>query len=114
MPECRDVLCRTGDLLLPVSVRRVLEMYWIGNERSWVYITNWSIVHAISGVLTALLLQRYAARWPVVATSFWIHTAWELWQILVQNTPWWTLRGWVDIAMDTTLFMLGVLLATRQ
>lgn len=105
------MLCRTGDLLLPASVLRVLEVYWIGNDRSLLYLNTWSIVHAVSGVITALLLQRYAPGWPVVASSFWIHTAWELWQGLVRNTPWWTLRGWVDIGLDTTMFMLGVLLA---
>jgi hypothetical protein len=33
---------------------------------------------------------------------------WEIWQLAVQNTPW-TLRGILDIGMDTLLFMIGFL-----
>lgn len=117
MTECPTLLCRTGDLLLPASVRRVLETYWIGDDQSLLYVTNWSILHGLSGIATAALLLRYAPSRPVLWTAFWMHTAWELWQILVQNTHWWTLRGWVDIGMDTLLFMIGVqgfLLARKQ
>jgi hypothetical protein len=97
------VLCRTGDLLLPKSVRRVLETYWIGDSKSLVYVTNWTLVHFLSGALLAWLFPEMS-----YITAFWIHTAWELWQILVSNTPWWTLRGWIDIGMDTSVYMLGV------
>jgi hypothetical protein len=101
--RCPDLLCRTGDLLLPLSVRRVLETYWIGDDRSLVYVTNWTFLHVLSGVLVVL--------WNPSITyllAFWIHTAWEAWQILVRNTPWWTLRGQIDVVVDTLAYMLGV------
>jgi hypothetical protein len=103
MTECQDILCRTGDLLLPKRIRSVLEEYWIGDDQSRLYLTNWSLVHLGSGVLLAWLFPTLTL-W----TAFSIHTAWELWQILVRNTPWWTLRGQLDVIVDTVLFLLGV------
>ncbi len=108
MPTLRDVLFLSGDLFLPKSVRAFLEQYWIGNERSVVYITNWSLVHLVSGFLTGYILATY---WPTYAyywTGFLIHSVWELWQILVKNTPYWTLRGRVDVVTDTVLFIGGM------
>lgn len=98
---CTDILCRTGDLLLPASVRRVLETYWIGNSRSLLYVTNWSLMHFLSGVLLASI-------GTTLLQGFWIHTIWELWQMIVGNTPWWTWRGRIDLVMDTVLFLAGM------
>ena len=108
MPTLRDALFLSGDLFLPKSVREVLERYWIGNDRSLVYITNWSLMHVLSGILTGALLLRYAPTWNYYWTGFWIHTVWEIWQALVKNTPYWTLRGRIDILTDTVLFMGGM------
>lgn len=108
MPTFRDILFLSGDLFLPKSVRNVLERYYIGNDRSLVYVTNWSLIHFLSGILTAwILVTRYPGYDPLW-TGFLIHTMWEIWQLAVHNTPW-TLRGVVDIGMDTLLFMIGFL-----
>ena len=108
MPTLRDALFLSGDLFLPTSVRTVLERYWIGNDRSLVYITNWSLMHILSGILTGWLLMRYAPDWDYYWSGFVIHSLWEVWQILVKNTPYWTLRGRIDVVMDTLLFMGGL------
>jgi hypothetical protein len=97
-----DFLCKTGDLLLPKSLRRNLETYVVGNEKTSVYVTYWSVIHFVSGLLIVYFFD----------TSYWngflIHTVWEIYQILIRNTPIHTLRGKLDIVMDTTLFMLGM------
>jgi hypothetical protein len=103
---CPDLLCRTGDLLLPMSVRKVLERYWIGDDTSLVYVTNWTFVHFFSGILLVRLFPTLSA-WG----AFWIHTAAELWQILIRNTPWQTARGRMDVFVDTLVFMSGVWIA---
>lgn len=108
MPTLKDVLFLSGDLFLPKPVRSFLEHYWIGNDKSLVYVTNWSLVHFVSGIIVGWILLRYFAEYSYYWTAFWIHTFWEIWQVLVSNTPWWTLRGWVDVGMDTLLFMAGV------
>lgn len=87
----------------------MLETYWIGNARSLVYVNTWSLVHCLSGILLAWLFPTMT-----VWTAFWIHTAAEVWQILVRNTPWWTARGQIDVVTDTAFFMLGVYLQRQS
>jgi hypothetical protein len=98
-----DVLCRAGDLFLPKPVRKALETYIIGDDTTLVYVTYWTVLHFMSGILVAYLGGSYV-------TGFWIHTAWEVFQIGVRNTPVHTLRGRVDIVTDTVFFMLGMVL----
>lgn len=98
MPKIRDL----GDLFLPAPVKSVLEVYLVGNDRSLLYLNVWSLVHALSGVLTAWGLT------SSLETAFWIHTAWEALQLGIQNTPW-SLRGAIDVVVDTLLFLGGFL-----
>jgi hypothetical protein len=108
MPTIRDALYLSGDLFLPKPMRAFLERYWFGDDESVLYITNWSLMHLVSGVLTGYLLTTYWPRYAYYWTGFLIHSAWELWQIFVKNTPYWTLRGRVDVITDTVLFMIGL------
>ena len=103
MGTIRDLLFLSGDLFLPKSVRSFLEIYHLGNDRSLVYINNWSLLHGLSGVLVAWILNTSNPYW----VGFLIHSVWELWQLLVRNTPW-SLRGVIDIGVDTGFFMLGM------
>jgi hypothetical protein len=103
MPTLRDALYLSGDLFLPKPIRSFLEVYHLGNDRSLIYINNWSLLHALSGVLVAWFLNTPDPYW----TGFLIHSVWELWQLLVRNTPW-SLRGLIDIGMDTLFFMAGM------
>lgn len=108
MPTLRDALFLSGDLFLPKSVRTVLEHYWIGSDRSLLYVTNWSIIHLLSGILIGYILTTHFPEESYYSVGFWIHTLWEVWQIVVKNTPYWTLRGKLDVVTDTVLFMGGM------
>jgi len=110
MKDTRNFLTRTGDLLLPRPILNILEYYHIGDKTTIFYITNWSIVHFLSGVLTAFLIVRYYPQRNLYWTGFYIHTIWELYQIAVRNTPITTLRGFTDTIVDTLLFMFGMFL----
>jgi hypothetical protein len=103
-----DILFRSGDVFLPASVRKVLEHYYIGNDRSLVYFTNWSIIHFLSGVLLGYILITYYPNLDYYWTGFYWHTVWEVWQLFVRNTPR-TPRGFIDICVDTSMTMLGML-----
>jgi hypothetical protein len=89
-----------------MSVRRVLERYWIGDDTSLIYVTNWTLVHFLTGIFLVRMFPTLSL-W----SAFWIHTAWELWQILIRNTPWWTARGRMDIFVDTLVYMAGARIA---
>ena len=107
----KDVLYLSGDVFLPKKMRTVLERYHIGHDKSLVYVTNWSILHFFTGFLTGIFLLSFYPDYNYYWTGFWIHTVWEVWQILVSNTPWWTLRGQIDVVVDTLIFLAGMYLA---
>lgn len=111
MPTIKDLLFLSGDLFLPKRVRNVLETYHYGSDRSLVYITNWSLLHVLSGILVGYILIQYYPEYDYYWTGFWVHTIWEIWQILVKNTPYWTLRGRIDVVTDTVVYMLGMAFA---
>ena len=110
MPTLEDILYRSGDVFLPKQVRTFLETYLIGGPTSIFYVSVWSFVHMLSGVLTAQFVT------SSYKTGFWIHTAWEYWQIFIGMTKYKTLRGALDIVTDTAFFMAGMVLsaATRK
>jgi hypothetical protein len=98
----------SGDLFLPKWLRNFLEIYLIGNNTSIFYISVWSLVHLISGILTLILLVTYT-QWSIktmTIAAFGLHTLWELWQYLIMNTPR-TMRGAIDTITDTVLYMAG-------
>jgi hypothetical protein len=108
-----DLLYRSGDVFLPKSARTFLERYHIGNDKTIFYVTNWSIVHFLSGVLTGYILVRWYSTLPYYTTGFVIHTVWEFWQIFIGMTKWKTARGQMDIVVDTAMFMGGMFLFLR-
>lgn len=96
-----DFLCHSGDLFLPPSVRRILETYIIGNDTTLFYVTFWTVMHLVSGLLVAYFKSSYM-------TGFIIHGVWEMYQIIVKNTNIYSLRGYIDIVTDTVFFMFGM------
>lgn len=102
----------SGDLFLPDFVRYFLETYLIGSDKTIFYITMWSILHFISGMITRYLFFYYTfySYKESFIFAFIIHTIWEFWQYVITNTPH-TLRGLIDSFVDTILFMLGFIIA---
>jgi hypothetical protein len=110
MPKTNDLLFQSADLFLPTNIRNFLEYYYVGNDKSVFYLTNWSILHFVSGILVTLFLLKRPKQTNknIILISFLIHTLWEVWQIYVKKTPIHTLRGQIDVFVDTLLFMSGV------
>ena len=109
MVDRESLLYRSGDVFLPKPVRTFLESYHLGDSKSTVYITNWTLVHFMSGILTGWLLLNYAPKWNYYWVGFWGHTITEVWQIMIGMTPVHTIRGILDIGMDTLWFMGGLI-----
>jgi hypothetical protein len=99
----------SGDLFLPQTVRTFLETELIGRQQDTFYITYWSLIHGLSGilfgfVLSILNIQHY------YTTCLVVHTCWELWQVYIGMAHPYNTCGKgniVDIFMDTLLFMTG-------
>lgn len=96
----------SGDLFLPKPVRNFLETYLIGNDTSLFYISLWSFMHSLSGVLFSLVSNS-------LGDYIVVHTIWEIWQIHIRMTPIHTLRGAIDIFTDTIMGILGFLVSQQ-
>lgn len=110
MIDKESLVYKSGDIFLPKPVQSFLKQYWIGSDSSVFYITNWTLVHFGSGVLTALLFRSTLTVSALLVLGLLIHTLWELWQISIGMTPIGTLRGKVDTIVDTVVYMLGLFL----
>ncbi len=101
----------SGDLFLPAQVRTFLETELVGRQRDTFYITYWSLIHAVSGVVFGFVAHKL---WRVVANYYlialFVHTCWEGWQVYIGMAHPLAIKGKgniVDIIMDTALFMAG-------
>ena len=105
-----NILFRSGDLFLPNNLVGMLNTYLVGDDTTLFYVNIWTILHFSSGILIGFLLVFYKSASTYFWTGFLIHTAWEIWQIIVKNTPIQTLRGQIDILTDTFAFLIGMYL----
>lgn len=106
------LLYRSGDLFFGPEIRRFLETFIIGSYQTSIYITYWSVLHLISGVLTYIILTTYIPnnKYPY-SVGLILHTLWELWQVYIGSSKPWFWKGHnglTDFLMDTLLFTLGM------
>jgi hypothetical protein len=116
----KELLYYSGDLFLPTPLMIFLRLHIIGDINSTFYISNWSIIHFLSGFLFGFFINNYLTD-KTPQKTFWhvnnyyiklfaLHSTWELWQIFIENSQPFTFKGHgnvLDIFMDTTLFMIG-------
>lgn len=96
----------SGDLFLPKEVRTILETYIIGNDTSLFYITLWSFMHMLSGFLFRFINNS-------LVNYIIVHTVWEIWQIYIGMTHVDTLRGKIDVVVDTVMGIIGFIFAKK-
>lgn len=103
----------SGDLFLPAKARRFLETELVGQQSDTFYITIWSLIHAVSGLVFGFVMFKIfkvVANYYIIALI--VHTFWEMWQVFIGMAHPLSLKGKgniVDILMDTALFMTGVM-----
>lgn len=107
-------LLDSGDLFLPKSIRRVLNIELAGSSKKTFYINLWSVLHGLSGVLVGMILLRYFNESKnFYLIGFVIHTLWEIWQVYIGMSQPYSLTGnsnALDIVIDTIMFMGGMYL----
>lgn len=104
----KDAARDSGDLFLPEGPKRFLYSYIIGSDSSMFYISYWSILHMLSGILTGWVLLQWFNKTPYYLTGVLIHTLWELWQKFIGMTKW-DLRGAIDTVVDTIMHLIGMI-----
>jgi hypothetical protein len=111
-----SLLYRSGDIFLPKNIRDFLETPIYGHhKKTSIYLTLWSIMHMISGIITELVLVYYLKIEIFknrLIIGFVLHTVWEIWQFIIRMTDPFKLtgkNGLIDIIMDTIMFLFGMI-----
>jgi hypothetical protein len=112
-----DIMYSSGDVFLPEYLKKFLAIDLIGNHTKTFYISNWSIVHLLSGILIGYIFIYFNFSKDGNLTNkeyylkmFSLHTIWEMWQIFIGMSHPLNLSGQsniIDTIMDTILFMVG-------
>ena len=107
----KKIIYSSGDIFFPENIKRILSTDIIGTSKKTFYISGWSIVHVISGIIFGYLYLyfNYDIRFYTLKMLA-FHTIWELWQVLTDVAKPYKLTGngnLVDSIMDTIFFMMG-------
>lgn len=110
-----NIFLKSGDFFLPLKTKLFLDKLILGTRKSLIYLNNWSIIHFLSGIflfhIIKYLNNNKTSNTNILIIGFTVHLLWELWQIIIHMTPFQTLRGQIDIIVDTILFMLGMIMS---
>ena len=113
----QNIIYNSGDAFLPEKIKNILGIELIGTYEKTFYISGWSILHVINGIILGYLYLY--SKWNpkfYMFKLFILHTIWELWQMLIGMSNPHKLTGRnniVDTIVDTILFMLGAYLVRR-
>jgi hypothetical protein len=114
----REIIYTSGDVFLPESIKNILTIDIIGSSKNTFYVSGWSIVHFINGILFGYLYIYYGYNPNKYFLNMLIlHIFWELWQIVIGMSKPFSLVGSsniVDIIMDTIFFMAGSYIIRRS
>jgi hypothetical protein len=118
MNNLQNIIYNSGDVFLPEKVKYILGIDLIGNSKKTFYVSGWSIIHFINGIIFGYLYLyfNYDVR-LYTFKLFIIHTLWELWQMLIGMAKPYKLTGRsniIDTIMDTILFMLGAYIVRKN
>lgn len=113
MVEKESWIYRSGDIWLPKQVVNMLDTYIVGNKKTLFYINYWHGMHFLSGVLFGLFQVYVVSFQHPFYVYFFLHTLWEAWQLWIRMTKQ-TIRGMIDIAMDTAIGLFGCFLVLQM
>jgi hypothetical protein len=107
----QKIIYSSGDVFLPEKVKKILGTDLIGTSKKTFYVSGWSIVHLISGIIIGYIYLYFKGYSRLYALKlFTIHTIWEVWQMLIGMSSPHKLTGrsnLIDTIMDSIFFMLG-------
>ncbi len=115
--DIHNLIYNSGDVFLPESIKTILGKDLIGSSKKTFYVSGWSIVHLINGVIFGYLYLYFNGdnRFYVFKLLI-LHTLWELWQMLIGMSKPYKLTGrsnLIDTIMDTIFFMIGAYIVRK-
>jgi hypothetical protein len=112
--QIKKIIYNSGDVFLPDNIKQILTYDIIGSHKKTFYISGWSIVHFINGIIVGYLyLYLHYDKKYYIINLFILHTLWEFWQIIIGMARPYSLSGrsnLIDTFVDTLLFMTGALI----
>jgi hypothetical protein len=108
----QEILYNSGDAYLPKKIKDILRTNLIGTSEKTFYVSGWSIIHLINGIIIGYIYLYYLngdSRFYTYRLVI-IHTMWEFWQMLIGMTKPYNLTGpnnLFDTILDTIFFMIG-------
>ena len=112
-----NIIYNSGDAFLPEEVVNILGYDLIGTHKKTFYVSGWSIVHLISGIIVGYIYLYFKGNNRLYTYKmFIIHTIWELCQMLIGMSKPYKLTGrsnLIDTIMDTIFFMLGAYIVRK-
>jgi hypothetical protein len=113
----QNIIYNSGDAFLPEKIKNILGTDLIGTSSKTFYVSGWSIVHIINGIIIGYIYLYFTGdRRLYTFKLFIIHTIWEFWQILIGMAKPYKLTGrsnLIDSIMDTIFFMLGAYIVRK-
>jgi hypothetical protein len=113
----QNIIYSSGDVFLPENIKTILATDIIGTTTKTFYVSGWSIVHLINGIIIGCLYLYFKGNIQFYNFKlFIIHTIWELWQMLIGMSKPYKLTGrsnLIDTIIDTILFMSGAFIARK-
>ena len=111
----KNIIYNSGDVFLPDNIKKILSYDIIGSHKKTFYISGWSIVHFINGIIFGYLYLyfHYDKKYYII-NLFILHTLWEFWQIIIGMARPYSLSGrsnLIDTFVDTIVFMTGAVIA---
>ena len=113
----QNIIYNSGDVFLPEKVKNILGVDLIGTSKKTFYVSGWSIVHLINGIIIGYIYLYFNrdSRFYFFKMLI-IHTMWELWQMLIGMAKPYKLTGrsnLIDTIMDTLFFMFGAYIVRK-
>ena len=112
-----NIIYNSGDVFLPEKIKKILGTDLIGTSKKTFYVSGWSIVHLINGIIVGYIYLYLKGDHKMYTFKLLIiHTIWEFWQILIGMSKPYKLTGrsnLIDSIMDTIFFMLGAYIVRK-
>jgi len=109
--QLQNIIYNSGDIFLPEKIKNILGTDLLGNSKKSFYVSGWSIVHFVNGIIIGYLYLYFKGDSRLyIFKLLVIHTMWELWQMLIGMSKPYKLTGrsnLIDTVMDTLFFMSG-------
>jgi hypothetical protein len=113
----QNIIYNSGDVFLPESIKNILGTDLIGTSKKTFYVSGWSIVHLINGIIFGYIYLYYKLDMQFFFYKLFIlHAIWELWQMLIGMAKPYKLTGrsnLIDTILDSIFFMSGAYITRK-